>query len=381
MDSREAVDLFVRRNDGGEPLSNSDIAFSLITVYWDSFEADDDPKDEFESYTTKLEGDFGDFGFSFGKGFVLRTLLMLKDEPPSFRRENLDPDTIGPLEEVWGTDEYKKAVDRALRIVTEDLELSYGCITSKNSILPIIYYCYKRLIEGKSVSDPPLDAMEYWISVTVLNNLLTIGSETILRTVQDKVTSENFPVEDILSEFQGRGIELNIDEDRIKEVVNETDYNSGASKHLLLTKIYSDSRISGVHPVHSMEEASGVVGDEESSMEIDHVYPRDKLNPDDDEELEKRGLSGDENSHRLGNLQLLVDNQSKGNKDPDDWLNSIDENDDIDRSRGDLIEIHRLPDGMDEYSYSNFEEFCEGREKRMVEILKDRLPVGTYEGA
>lgn len=368
MDSRMALQLFVRRNAGGDPLSNSDIAFSQMAVYWTSEEQD--PKEALESYVDELEQEFGDYGFGFGKGYIIRSLLMMAGHPPSFRREYLIAKNIRDLEDVWLNPAYHASMTEAYRIVTKELGLGYSCVTSNSAILPIVYYCYQNLSDGSGgAANPPreiLKKMEYWLAVTVCNNLFSLGSDTVLRRAQDYVTGEDFPVLQILEEFRGRGLELVLDLDRLKVLVDETDYHSGTVKHLLLTKAYPDDRISG--KLHETVTDDGDV--QTQQMQVDHIFPLNKLHPEDEEELHERGLSHRdvENRHRLGNLQLIPENQSKGDKDPAEWL-------DDPAIRGDMTlseftEMHCLPwEDPEAYRYDRFSEFCEARER----ILLDRL--------
>lgn len=373
MGSETALDLFVRRNDGGEPLSNSDIAFSQMTVYWES--EGKDPKEAIESYVDELEHRFGEYGFGFGKGFIIRTLLMLSDHPPSFRRENLIPGNIRDLEDIWICKAFEDAVDEAYRFVTEELRLGSKCLTSNSAMLPLIYYCYQNLkeesVEAVNPSQSVLKRMEYWLSVTVCNNLFTIGSDTVLREARDSIEDDSFPVLEILREFQGRGIELQLNQNRLETLVEETDYHSGSVKHLLLTKTYPDDRISGMLVDPGFEK--GV--EEESQIQIDHIYPRNKLG--DEQFLVEKGLGEEEveackqDQHRLGNLQLIPENQSKGDDDPDEWLGTVSGDG---KSIDQIATEHNLPwKDEDQFGYDRFEEFCDEREKRLFNRLTEHL--------
>jgi hypothetical protein len=209
--------------------------------------------------------------------------------------------------------------------------------------------------------------MEYWLSVTACNNLFTLGSDTVLRRAQDYITEDSFPVLDIIGEFEGRGIQLEFSQDRLETLVEETDYNSGTVKHFLLTKAARDSRISG--------ELVEVGDDATSQMQVDHVYPQNKLNPDDESELEERGITSEDrdNRHQLGNLQLIPENQSKGDSDPIEWLRKASDDDGMEL----LSEIHCLPwTDPEMYTYARFREFWEEREemlfRRLCEVLTFR---------
>jgi hypothetical protein len=377
MDSEIALELFVRRNDGGETLSNSDIAFSQMAVYWESEEKD--PKEAIESYVDELERSFGEYGFGFGKGFLIRSLLMLSENPPSFRREYLIPKNIRDLEDVWTDEAFKTAMDEAYRLVTEELCLGSKCLTSNSAILPIIYYCYQNLKESDNGRiQPPqsiLDRMEYWLSVTVCNNLFTIGSDTVLRRAQEHIGPNSFPVLEILDQFRGRGIELKLTEERLKTLIEETDYQSGSVKHFLLTKAYPDSRISGKLVSTNSDEGGAT-----SQIQVDHVFPQNKLDPDEDQQLRDRELNDTEiqmcrdNRHELGNLQLIPENQSKGDDDPDEWLEAVTTKNGT--TLNDISTEHCLPWAeLSQYTYNQFDDFCDKREELLFDRLSARLPL------
>jgi hypothetical protein len=186
----------------------------------------------------------------------------------------------------------------------------------------------------------------------------------VLRRAQDYITEDSFPVLDIIGEFEGRGIQLELTNDRLETLVEEADYSSGTVKHFLLTKATRDSRISG----QLVEEDDGRT----SQIQVDHIYPQNKLNPDDKLELEERGLTSEDrdNRHQLGNLQLIPENQSKGDTDPTDWLQKVGERDGMES----LTEIHCLPwTDSKKYTYSRFGVFWEKREEMLFNRLCDEL--------
>jgi hypothetical protein len=389
MRSEEALELFIRRNKGGQQLSNSDIAFSLITVYWDRFEESEDPKEVFETKGAELSDEFGDCSFGFGKGFLIRTLLYLDDEKPSFERDILVPDTIEPLEDIWG-DRFFKAIRAAFSIVTEEFDLTGKCLGGKTTILPIVYHCWTRLgsieIEhpeevADEFSSEELDRMEYWLQMTVFNNLFNVSSSmTVLDNIREIIKdSTTFPAKEIEEEYRGGSITVGVRSAEsskeagvsVSELVRETDHGSETTiRNYLLTKLYDDRGVGELFNTQSGEN---------TSIEVDHFYPAVKLR-DKEDRLTKREINPDviefcgNHVNNFGNFTLLpqgaAGNQSKSEKDPQDWLDGFDD----DERREEQKTFHMLPD-MEPYTYEKYEEFLKRREGDMVDALQNRLVV------
>jgi len=394
MRSKEALELFVRRNKGGEELSNSDIAFSLITVYWEEFDEDEDPKQVFEERAAKLTEDFGKYGFGFGKGFLIRALLYLNCEKPSFERDNLVPETIKPLGDDWGK-QFFDAIRMTFNLVAKEFRLTDKCLSGKTSLLPILYYCWQGLGDGSlehytDIPDPDQTRIEYWIELTVLNNIFSVSSSmTVLDDVREYISKHSFRVSEIVDHYKGGSIEIGIHGDEredgrtVANLVTGTDHSSKTTvRSYLLTKLY-DERAVGKDFDPDDDEITVLeieAEDEVTSIEIDHFFPASKLrnnenyldNADfdlDEEEFEAIKSFCSKHVNEFANFTLLphgAGNQSKGKKDPEVWLGDCN----VDEAAA--KEIHHLPD-MDPYTYVTYEEFLENRRETMIEILNDRL--------
>jgi len=212
MRNEDALELFIRRNKGGKQLNNSDIAFSLITVYWDKFEEGQDPKEVFESKAASLSQQFGTHSFGFGKGFLIRASFYLDDERPSFDQDNLVPDRIEPLEEIWESN-FFDALELGFSLVTKGFGITGKCIGSKTSLLPILYYCQERIESDGLTTYPDFSKadrrrMEYWTQMTVLTDLFDIDPPT---TVAHKIRplidgASEFPIEAILEQYRDEAL-------------------------------------------------------------------------------------------------------------------------------------------------------------------------------
>lgn len=386
MRNEDALELFIRRNKGGKQLSNSDIAFSLITVYWEKFEEGEDPKEVFESKAASLSDQFGTHSFGFGKGFLIRSLFYLDDERPSFDQDNLVPDRIEPLEDVWESN-FFDTLELGFSLITEGFGLTGKCIGSKTSLLPILYYCRERIESGdlttySDFSEEDRQRMEYWIQMTVLTGLFDIDPPT---TAAHKIRplingASEFPIEAILEQYHDEVIPLQLsrhDEDgalSVETLVAETDHSEATSlRNYLLTKLYDDRGVGTDYPIDADEDQ------EISAIDIDHFFPASKLR-NTDSYLDNQNLGLDEpgleavksfcreHVNELGNYTLLPqgENQTKRQRDPEKWLTEY--IDDIDAE----IATHYLPDTRP-YSYDRYEAFLGAREPKLIDELEDRL--------
>lgn len=386
MRNEDALELFIRRNKGGKQLSNSDIAFSLITVYWDKFEEGEDPKEVFESNASDLSSQFGTHGFGFGKGFLIRSLFYLNKERPSFEQDNLVPKKIEPLEKIWDSD-FFDALEMAFKLVTDGYGVTGKCMGSKTSLLPVLYYCRERIeADGitsySDLSDTDQRMMEYWVQLTVLTDLFDIEPPTtVAHNIRPLIEgARRFPIESILEQYRDEIIPLKITREKsdgaisVQELVTETDHSEATSlRNYLLTKLY-DNRGVGTDFIIDTDD-----GEDVSAIDIDHFFPASKLRNNDsyldnqemgldEDELESVKQFCKENVNRFGNYTLLPQgmNQSKGQRDPEKWLTKY--IDDVDAE----IATHYLPSTRP-YTYDRYKEFLSAREPRLVKALEKRL--------
>ena len=132
----KALQIFIRMNDGGTPLSHSDLLLSIAVAQW----SDHDARQEIHDLVDELNR-IGS-NFSFSKDLVLKAGLMLSDiGRVGFKVDNFNQQNMETFESKW--EEIKRAL-----ILTVQLVSSFGftghSLTAPNAILPIAYYLYKR---------------------------------------------------------------------------------------------------------------------------------------------------------------------------------------------------------------------------------------------
>lgn len=368
-DEKTARELFIRRNKAGKVLSGVDILLALLTGYWKNVNEDGGPTDakkQIEEFTERLSSDeaLSKWGFTFGKNFVLRTLLLFSGERPAFRKNGrYDGDDLREAETVFHNTGFEQSIRDAFTFAS-NLGFHNGALSSKNVVSPVIQFLYQTGASPESNRS----AIHYWLATTVLNGIFgNIGSERVLKTARGYIEESEggeFPATQILNDLRGSGAVVRLDGDVLDELLGVVDYRSGSRRNVLLTHLYRDRRAG------------------HKQYEVDHIFPRGKLG--DEEFLRENGVAPDrinwfkDNRDHIANLQLLSshENQSKSDRDLTDWLERIDD-DKIESiaDREEYFDQHWIPANRDLHEYSQFPEFIEARSEQMSDRLETELPL------
>ncbi|MBX0297537.1 DUF262 domain-containing protein [Haloarcula nitratireducens] len=373
-DEKTARELFIRRNKGGIELSGVDILLALLTGYWETVEdvgAPKDAKNEIEEFTERLSGDerLSEEGFTFGKRFTLRTLLLLSGETPSFRKDGrYDGDLLSKAEEIFRDDEFEQAVRDAFELAA-DLGFHNAALSSKTVVTPVVQFLYETDYDTTGDNEE----IHYWLATAVLNGIFgDIGSQRVLETAREHIQESDghkFPAGAILADLSGRGTTTHLDEEVLDTLLDEVNYQSGSRRNVLLTHLYGSDRRAG-----------------HTAYEVDHIFPRGKLA--NREYLEEQGVAPEavdwykEHRDHIANLQLLNGdgaNQSKGDRDFSEWLERVEEGEVGSlATKKEYFETHWIPENEAQHEYPQFEQFLmaeSGRKQSIREQLRQTLPL------
>ena len=338
------LNIFVRTNSGGTPLSYSDMLLSMAVAQWDKVDA----RTEIHALVDQIRGIGG--GFSFNHDFVLKACLMLGDSDSiRFKVENFRRSNIRTLQDEW---------DRIRSTITETVELasSFGysgrSLTSANALLPIAYHLHHR---QRSLAAEDLQAIRYWLIRSLLKRgTWSSGVDNLLvaiRRTMQQASHNGFPARAIEEEMRTRGKRLTFDDEELQDLA---DASYGGRAYNLLFLLYDFVNVATTR------------------FHIDHVFPRALMTR---ARLERVGVSEAripeylERVNRVANLQILEGstNTSKGAKPPADWLMERY----TDEERRNLCRLHDLGDIPTEIT--GFLDFYETRRGRILEKLRRRL--------
>lgn len=199
------LDIFIRTNSGGEPLSFSDLLMSITTANWKS-----DARKEIPDVVKKVF-EIGNYGFLINKDFVLKACLVLFNDNIKFQVKNFDQSNVIIFEENW--ERIKKSIIEAFKLLS-NLGFNNHSLRAKNAVIPIIYYIYHRGIENdinspiKFKEDKVL--VRKWLCLSLLKGVFGSQSDTVLTSIKKVIKAEladtskqpTFPLERIKEEFR-----------------------------------------------------------------------------------------------------------------------------------------------------------------------------------
>ena len=332
----DVVEIFIRANAGGTPLSKSDLMFSLLTAEWEEIEED------LTNFLEELNGG----AFAFSRDFVLKTSLILigagaKYDVMKFRKE----ENLGKLQDNW--EEIKKSIKEI-----KDFLCKYTFIRDDKALpsylalIPLIYLNYKYPEKWKN-SDKEILAK--WLTRVLLTGAFSGSSDTLLDALVRKINErEDFDTNTINTEIMNRGRTISISKDSLLDT-----YYGEKKLYLIFALWYQDVNFKPAY--------------EGNLPWVDHIFPQSKLkeireiNPETGRKVMKYKWW---DRDQIANLMLLSAEENrdeKKDKIPEEWLRDKD---------NEYFEIHLLPKNKDLWKIENFEKFVKEREKLIVDKFK-----------
>jgi uncharacterized protein with ParB-like and HNH nuclease domain len=366
------LDIFIRTNSGGEPLSFSDLLMSVITASWKKLDA----RKEIPDVINKVFAIRGR-EFQINKDFVLKTCLVLLNDNIKFQIKNFDKSNVVNFEEHWR--EIKKAIITGFELLA-NMGLSNFTLRAKNAVIPIIYFIYHKQITDeishplKHKADKVL--IQKWLTISLLKGVFGGQSDNMLTKIRKVIYSKlkdalslihqnpnasdadknnwsnalktiPFPFHEIASEFAADPSKnLTFDDAFIDELLR-TQYEAGEA-YLILSLLYPylDYFNQDTHKDHLHN-----AGFFRKLNENITIIPPTEL------DFFKDG----NNWNSILNLQMLNSslNGSKNDKPLKEWVaqNKID------------LTTHIIPQNIS-LDISNFKQFIEERKKLLVKKIK-----------
>ena len=305
QDIERVLNIFIRCNSGGTPLSYSNLLLSIAVSQWEKRDARREVHGLVDDMNKVRDG------LSFNADFVLKAGLMLTDiASVGFQVANFTHANMAILEEKWP--EIRQAL-----LETAELVDSFGfdsrTIRATNSLLPIAYYLHKKgAPKDFETSDHYLKdrrIIRGWLIRSILkeSGIWGSGLDTLLTALREEIRKSDgseFPAAELRRVMVQRGKTLTFGEEEIEDLA---DMRVGDGRMFaLLTMLFPDL---------------GSLG----GSDIDHVFPKARFTPRrlaeacvSDEDIE--GFR--DRCDRLSNLQLLdrVVNNEKRTTLPADWL-------------------------------------------------------------
>lgn len=300
----DVVQIFIRMNDGGTPLSHSDLLLSIAVAQWTKHDA----REEIHELVDALNR-IG-MEFSFSKDFVLKAGLMLSDiGSVGFKVDNFNRENMEIFEDRWTS--IKTALTLTVQLVA-DFGFHGATLTAHNAILPIAYYLHRsgrtETFLSHSRHEDDRQRIRGWLIRSLLKRgVWGSGLDTLLTALRGVIRdggTHGFPASQLGAEMARRGRELTFNDEEVEELADTEYRNPRAFGLLSLTFNFTDPG---------------------KLFHVDHVFPitrfsKAKLRGEDvpDEQMDEFR----DCANRIANLQLLPGpvNTEKSATMPAEWL-------------------------------------------------------------
>lgn len=354
QDLDKILDIFVRVNSGGTPLSKSDLLFSTIVARWE------EARNEIDSLlkTINQKGE----GFNFDNDFIMRACLVLTDSQIVFTVKSFKKENIGKITKNW--EQIKSSIKDMVDLLVE-FGINEKNLTSLNATIPIAYY----LLKGGQLNKKTKHELKIYLIQSLLQKVYGGQGDSVLTSIRDAIRTKddasyilknkNFEIKDFVNNLELPGNKrFKIDEEDIEDLL-ET--KKGPYTFLILSLLYPNLKY-GLNRWHQ-----------------DHIHPASSFT---DAKLKKYGIPEEKWEHwqllkdQLPNLQIMEgsENESKNKTPFNDWLHGKNVDDkpnvnDIDK----FISDNYLPTDTS-LEFEEFEDFFEERKT----ILKDEIKKNVF---
>lgn len=347
----KVIDIFIRANSGGIPLAFSDLVMSVLVGKW---------KDAGDKIDDLIKLLFAEYGFSVDRDFVLKNCLMIYSDDIKFRVSNFTDKFVDDIEKNF--DIISSSIIRVCKFANQ-IGITDNILRAKYALLPIVYYVNKFNIDIDNMAKHKENKQKIalWLKMALLKGMFGGQPDSILpaiRTIIDQSDKENFPLQEIVRNFENKAKDIRITEDFIKEKVKSVQYGTAEATLLL-------SLITNMDPQHTYA--------------VDHMYPKSMFDKkkvkeykflNNNEKLKEFYLDKN-NWNSIGNLQLLnsSENGSKNDEDLETWLLK---NPNYNK---DLYLIPKDDNGNYITQKDMFKLFFEKRQELMITALKNVLDI------
>ncbi|MBE6152937.1 MAG: DUF262 domain-containing protein [Firmicutes bacterium] len=326
-DYDDVLNIFVRLNSSGTPLSKPDLLFSTMLLDWNG------GREVIEKLIKKINNK-GD-KFNFSKDFIMRTCLVLSGAPVNMKVESFKKEKIEFIRDNF--QQISESIEKAVDSLVE-LGYSNDNILSYNAIIPYIYYIYK----GGSNKKDSVDGLRIYLAISFLKNIYGVASNSALTNTRAAIDKFNCAKKTFnTSIFDGVHLVGDREFKITKEdVTSYMDREKGLYTFYLLTLLYPDLKLGQI------------------KFHQDHVHPYVSFDELDSTKLSETQISKwKEMRNTLPNLQLLEgsENESKNRVPLADWIKA-----------GNKVLYSDKKESTDLY---NFEKYYEKRKQNMISKL------------
>jgi len=355
QDIDKALNIFIRINSGGEPLNFSDLLMSIAVANW----TEKDARKEIH----KLVDEIRDKGFFIEKDFVLKAFLLLYSKDIRFKVTNFNKENAKSFEKEW--EKISLTIHRTFDLI-KIFGFTESSLTSKNALLPIMYYLYhKNISDGfpsKKEFEEDRTLIKKWLQIVLIKRIFGGQADQILSSIRTVFTKDinkeklkdeikTFPFSKIQEKLKGTTKDMTIDDDFIDNLLKNQKDSGLTFSILALLYPNLDYKNGDFHKDH---------------LHPDSSFKSKKLKEKNIKEDKLSFYLDSENNNSILNLQLLDanENESKQAKNLKDWVIKESKKQNISIEK--FCENHLIPNILE---FNQFPDFI----KKRKELLKDKL--------
>ena len=333
-----AVNIFVRINSGGTPLSFSNILMSMAIAGWQKKDA--------RTEIHRLVDLVNNKGFNIDQDYVLKAFLYLYKNDVRFRIKSFDNQFIALIEDKW--EEIRDCIDELFELL-RNFGLDRSSLTSNNATLPILYYLYHKNVylnfSTTTAQAENRELIRVWLMKTLLLRSFGHSSDRVLQLSHKAFT------DDLTQSYINSDITL----------FPYREISTSIKQMRELTDDYIDNNLLSIHKDNSY--AFAILSLIYSHLDYRNTFHKDHIHPY--TLCCEAGLDWNQYDTIL-NLQMLDanENMSKNCKPLAEWI----EQETSAETKRTFLKIHYIPDiNLD---ISNFDEFISQRRIMLHERIR-----------
>ena len=305
QDIDTVLDIFIRTNSGGEPLSFSNLLMSITTANWER-----DARKEFKDLIDAIYVN----NFRISADLILKCCLVLFNENIKFQVANFDSDSVRVFDTNW--DRIRKCIEVSFELLKK-WGFNDSSLRAKNAIIPIVYYLYHKQLENEFLKDhkhqDEKKEMRKWLCISLLKGVFGGQSDSVLSGIRKVLkanrSNQTFPFEQIKTEFSRNDAKsLSLSDEVIDDILKTR--KDAPNCYVILTLLYSHLHYDTI------------------AYHKDHLHPARKFHKLKESDLGNPSkfefYKNPDNWDSIVNLQLLSSstNESKNDESLIDWVNS-----------------------------------------------------------
>lgn len=301
QDLDRVLNIFIRVNSGGTPLSYSDLLLSIASAQWEERDA----REAVHELVDEINTEFGDFDFP--RDFVLKCCLMLADVDLRWKVSNFNQANMRKIEVLW------PKIEDAIRLAVQTVA-TFGftgkSLASTNAVIPIVYYLFQRGCPSgfaeAAIHRTDRDSIQRWLNIVLLKRTFGGVPDNVLRPMRDIIRANHtsFPSEDIAAALETTPYALSFRPGELEGLLDQQ--YGGPYTFPLLAMLYPSL-------------------DYRNKFHLDHIHPKSHFTPS---QLTRRGIPPElharyaDRVNRVANLQLMEGqpNIEKGDTPFAEWL-------------------------------------------------------------